>query len=948
MRFNKLAFLCGVLVLGLLAGCGGGSGSTPPPPPAALSITTTSPLTAGTVNTAYSITLAATGGTGADTWSTTSGTLPAGLTLSSGGVLSGTPTTAGSSSFTVSVTDSGSPAQTASLAATLVISPPKLQITTTSPLTPGTVGTAYSLMLVATGGTGADTWEVTSGTLPAGLALSTAGVLSGTPTAAGSASFTVTVTDSGSPAQTATLAATLVINPLPLAITTALPLPSGTVGAAYSLTLGATGGTTPYAWSVKTGTLPAGLILSGGGVLSGTPTAAGSSSVTFQVADAETTPQTATLAATLVVNSSLAITTASTLPVGTVNVPYVTTLAVTGGTAPYVWTVKTGTLPPGLALATTGVLSGTPTASGTSSFTVQAVDSETSPQVATAAFVLQIGGPLAVQSTSLPAGNAGTAYVAQLAATGGTPPYSWSVTAGTLPGGIVLSTTGLLSGTPGSAGSDNPTFTVTDAANQTASASLALTVNAATGTVPDGYYSFLFAGTAPQGTPTAPNAIAINGTITIQKGSVVSGFYDENTNTNLAQTELAISGGNLVLGADGLGQLVLTTAATTTTAAKTMTFALASPASVSTGGKTPIRMIEYDDATGTGSRGSGVIDPATPNPTTAGISGNFAFLLSGTDINQRQQALAGSFQTNGNGTIINGVADANQQPEGPVQFTKGIPGTYSVDANGHGLLTLIIDNGHFHYSFYEVSPSEWLVISLDQAGQSSPLVSGSVVQQAAGPFTTASLPTTSVLQISGLAPVSAGVTKPDITAGFAASDGKGNVTYTFDEYNGTLGTGQTFTVNYTVDPVYGRVISSGAVNEPVLYIIDSTSAFLLGPDASASSGIIEAQTGAPFTNSSFKGDYLGGSLPLVSTAVLNESGLVVADGAGNVTFTTDRSTDTGLLYQPDVVGTYTVDSTGRGVITTPDGLTRIFYVVSPTKIAYLTSDTGGYLGSFQQ
>jgi hypothetical protein len=925
-------------MVGCGGGNGGGGGTTPPAPPA---ITTTSPLTPGTVDTAYSITLAATGGTLPYSWSASS--LPSGLALSSAGVLSGTPTTAGSSSFTITLTDSESPAKTATLAATLVIGPPLLKIITASPLAPGTVGTAYSLTLAATGGTGADTWAVTTGTLPAGLTLSATGVLSGTPTAAGTTSFTVTVTDSGSPAQTADLAATLVINPPPLAITTISPLPSGTVGVPYtSLAFAATGGTPPYSWAVTAGTLPAGLALSKAGVLSGTPTAAASNSFTVTATDSATAPQTATLAATLLVNTSLTITTASPLPVGTVNIPYVTTLAATGGTSPYVWTVKTGALPPGLALATTGVLSGTPTTPGSSSFTVEATDSETTPQVATAAFVLQIGGPLTIQTTSLPAGNADSPYSAQLTAVGGTPPYVWSVTAGALPPGIVLSATGLLSGTPGSAASDTPTFTVTDAANKTASAPLTLTINAASGTVPDGFYSFVFAGTAPQGTPPAPNAIAMNGTITVQKGSVVGGFFDKNTNTNPPQLEQPITGGSLVLGANGLGQLVMTTAT------NTMTFALASPASVSTGGKTPIRMIEYDDATGAGSRGSGVIDPATPNPTTAAISGNFAFLLSGTDINQRQQALIGSFQTDGKGNIINGVADANQQPGGVTHFLKGIPGTYSIDANGHGLLVLVIDGGHFHYSFYEVSPSEWLVISLDQAGQSSPLVSGTVVQQAAGPFTTASLPTTSVLQISGLAPVSAGVTKPDITAGFAASDGQGNLTYTFDEYNGTLVTGQTFTVNYTVDPVSGRVVSSGTTNEPILYIIDANSAYLLGPDPSASSGIIEAQTGAPFTNASFSGNYLGGSLPLVSTAVLNESGLVVADGAGNVTFTTNRSTSTGLLYQPDVVGTYIVDNTGRGVITTPDGLTRIFYLVSPTKIAYLTNDTGGYLGSFQQ
>ncbi len=113
--------------------------------------------------------------------------------------------------------------------------------------------------------------------------------------------------------------------------------------------------------------------------------------------------------------------------------------------------------------------------------------------------------------------------------------------------------------------------------------------------------------------------------------------------------------------------------------------------------------------------------------------------------------------------------------------------------------------------------------------------------------------------------------------------------------------------------------------------------------------MIEAQTGAPFDSVSFSGDYLGGSLPLALTSVLNESGLVSADGAGNVSFTTNRSSSAGLVYQNDVVpGTYTMESNGRCVVTAPDGLTRIFYLVSPTKAAYLTSDGGGYLGSFAQ
>src|SRR6185503_1549032 len=124
------------------------------------------------------------------------------LTLSSGGTISGTPTTAGSSTFTVRTTDSASQAATASLS--LAITPPTLAVTTSS-LPGGTVGTAYSQSLAASGGTPPYSWSLASGTLPAGLSLSTAGTISGTPTAAGNSAFTVRVTDAASQSATASL-----------------------------------------------------------------------------------------------------------------------------------------------------------------------------------------------------------------------------------------------------------------------------------------------------------------------------------------------------------------------------------------------------------------------------------------------------------------------------------------------------------------------------------------------------------------------------------------------------------------------------------------------------------------------------------------------------------------------------------------------------------------------
>jgi hypothetical protein len=179
---------------------------------------------------------------------------------------------------------------------------------------------------------------------------------------------------------TTSFVATFTVNnvgttPNPPSITSA-SLSGGTQNAAYSATLVATGGTAPYSWSVTSGTLPVGLALaSATGVISGTSTGTGTSTFTVKVTDANA--MTATKSLSIVVSaapSSPSITTVS-LPGGTQNANYSATLAATGGTAPYGWSVPSGTLPAGLALAsTTGVISGTPTGTGTSTFTMKVTD----------------------------------------------------------------------------------------------------------------------------------------------------------------------------------------------------------------------------------------------------------------------------------------------------------------------------------------------------------------------------------------------------------------------------------------------------------------------------------------------------------------------------------------------------------------------------------------------
>ena len=187
----------------------------------ALSITSQS-LANGQAGSSYQATLQATGGTPGYSWSLASGQLPTGLSLSSAGTLSGTPTAAGTYSFAARVTDNGSPAQSQTTSLSLTIAVPALSITPLS-FVSGQSGTAYRASLAATGGTPGYSWTLQSGALPSGLTLSTNGVISGTPSAAGISSFIVQVTDDGSPSQTAELSGSISIAAAPSS-----PAPSST------------------------------------------------------------------------------------------------------------------------------------------------------------------------------------------------------------------------------------------------------------------------------------------------------------------------------------------------------------------------------------------------------------------------------------------------------------------------------------------------------------------------------------------------------------------------------------------------------------------------------------------------------------------------------------------------------------------------------------------------
>jgi hypothetical protein len=171
----------------------------------------------------------------------------------------------------------------------------------------------------------------------------------------------------------------------------------------------------------------------------------------------------------------LSITTTQALPQGAAGTPYSQTLVASWGTPPYRWSVVSATLPAGLTLSSVGTIEGTPTNVGSSAFTIQVVDSASA--TATQAFTLTINPrTISITTQSLLPAASGLGYSEALAATGGIPPYSWSIASGVLPSGLSMSAAGAITGTPSIAGAYSFIVKVTDASSTTVTQGYSLTV----------------------------------------------------------------------------------------------------------------------------------------------------------------------------------------------------------------------------------------------------------------------------------------------------------------------------------------------------------------------------------------------------------------------------------------------------------------------------------------
>ena len=870
-----------ILILSLLWTACSGGGSPPPPPPGAPTITTTE-LPQGAVNIAYGsggqgITLGASGGTGAYTWSIASGSLPPGLTLgASTGLLSGTPTTVGSYTFTAKVTDatgmSGTQPLTIYVEGVVIVSSTCGESKAANICPSGSANVLYtnpdgtSVQLTASGGQPPYKWSLAAGSnpLPAGLGLdpatcaSSSGscLITGTPTNNGAPTmFTLQVTDSEtSPGVPAVGLANFTITIMSI---TTMSLPAGYANTPYNGTLTVAGGSPPYTW---TASLPQGLKLDQGSciaskqtncTITGTPTQTGKFTATAMVTDGEKSSPAMAMASfpISVYQGSQLIINTTTLPAGPEGVPYNATLTASGGIQPYTWSISSGTLPTGLSLdpatctnsSVPCKISGTPTTVGPFNFTVQVTDSGSPPQPATAQLSILITFvPVVITTTSLPSGLVGVPYSGSMTATGGVKPYTWGIASGNLPPGLGLDPTTctnssvpcMITGTPTGGGSFGFVVKVQDSGSpqQTVPANLGILINSLGNSTLNGNYIFNFSG-YNNGTPVM---MMVGSFVADGMGNITSGVLDYNDGTGESpdnnptpQTIVKGAGSVYSIEPNGLGTMMITT----NLEVFNLQVAIRSDGSG--------RLIQ-SDPTNKQAYGSGTIKVRNTNASPMQLSGvNFAVGVFGFDSATPPQryAAAGVFQFQDDqgdfGGLCNGAGCLDVDDGGVASSQTFIGDMFNFydSTTGRGVAGMTFKpNGDRHFfASYLVTANEMVIVSTEALSQPANLTLWSGLRQLPAPptgFDNTMLSSTSVSELSaldtnGAVDVTAGLFVGQGVLGHSCTSGQGGTpqydpaTVNYDEnQGGTSSLQQTATGTYCVDKTTARVMLTPFNNGP--------------------------------------------------------------------------------------------------------------------------------------
>jgi len=658
--------------------------------------------------------------------------------------------------------------------------------------------------------------------------------------------------------------------------------------------------------------------------------------------------------------------TTTSLPSGSINGAYSATVSATGGVPPFVWSVASGTLPPGLSLAASSTNSvmivGTPTSQGTfGPFVIQTVDADANPAVS-APLTIQISN-LAITTTSpLPNGSSGSLYNLQFQAAGGIGPYTWTVATGsTLPAGLNLSSTGLLSGTPTAQGTTNFSVTVTDSEAPPASLtkSFSLTISGTSGVaVVNGSYAFEFSGFNAHGAVVAAGSFTADGA-----GNITAGVADFNSFQGPPSKSNQTFTGHYTVGTDNRGTLTFNTAS-----AGTLIYDFAIDAQGAHG-----RLVEFD---ATGTRGSGelvqqTVSTCTFNTLSGATTGtSFVMALAGSEgtftaSTPGPVAIGGRFtaevppNASTPGSIDTGEVDANA-PQQVVRQDATFSGTFQTTAQpSHCTMSVSQQLGNMTFSVYPVLGSggtltEAFIVETDTASNTEPYVTvGKLIQQVGYPFVqaSASFAATTVGGLTGSAIPSGGMAfLPFVGAGALTPTGGTGFTLSFvGNLGGSIGSFlgvNTIAANFGTSDTLGRVDTTlVSPIAPVFYVINTNEALCILQNVSTPVlGIFEPQSAGPFSATTIKGTFIDGTTTPKAVTVQDYSGVVTLDGTSAVTGTQDTSNSSANTAGQVVTGTYTSITTGVGngtyTLTSPATFTGAFFIVSPTKFITITTTAG--------
>ena len=463
----------------------------------------------------------------------------------------------------------------------------------------------------------------------------------------------------------------------------------------------------------------------------------------------------------------------------------------------------------------------------------------------------------------------------------------------------------------------------------------------------NGNYAFTFSGFTGSGGNSA--VFAAVGRFTADgAGNVTNGELDTNGVGAGAVLTTQPFTGTYTIGADNRGTMTLNIAGS---AAK-LTFAMTANGNA--------QFIEFDAAGGTGTIGSGTMERSdTTTFSTAGITGDYAFGLSGFDASNNRLAFAGRFTADGAGNFTNEAGDLNAS--GTVGSTAFAASSYTVSepTSGRGTMSLSFsfDGASFtlNFVFYIVNSGKLFAMETDALAGPLPLLNGTVIRQQtpSGGFSNASLNGGMVLSLTGRASCGSG-TAPDVIVGLLTGDGNGGFSLSFDENCGGTPTSASLAGAYTITP-NGRVGMQLGGNYVAAYMVSTNQAFFIVPDSSALFGFGEPQSGGALSNTAVTGNYSVSATTPAALGVTIFSGEFTADGlspTGTITGSEDIGAPTGQTWGASASSTYSITSVptnGRGTMSGNIAGNGVLYVISPSRfVAISLTDANPAVLLFQQ